>query len=71
MRRVGKARTVTTSDPGQATQAGRPVPTADDLFGNSELVHSADDLARGGIFDDGEVEEFLVDLYAMRRSGVA
>jgi hypothetical protein len=31
----------------------------DDLFGASEPVHSADDLARAGVFDDGEVEEFL------------
>jgi hypothetical protein len=29
------------------------------------------DLARSGIFDDGEVEQFLADLYAMRRSDVA
>lgn len=43
----------------------------DELFGSSEPVHSADDLARDGVFDDGEVEEFLTDLYAMRRSEVA
>jgi hypothetical protein len=34
-------------------------------------VRSAEDLAHDGVFDDGEVEEFLADLYAMRRSDVA
>jgi hypothetical protein len=47
------------------------MPTVDELFGDSEPVRSAQDLAREGIFDDGEVEEFLADLYAMRRSDVA
>jgi hypothetical protein len=43
----------------------------DDVFGTSEPIRNAEDLARGGIFDDGEVEQFLADLYAMRRSDVA
>ena len=60
-----------TSNPGQPTRPAQPVPTVDDLFGGSEPVRSADDLAREGVFDDGEVEEFLVDLYAMRHSEVA
>ena len=47
------------------------MPTADDVFGASEPVQRAEDLAHAGIFDDGEVEQFLADLYAMRRSDVA
>ena len=31
-------------------------PTADDVFGASEPIQEAEDLARNGIFDDGEVE---------------
>jgi hypothetical protein len=48
-----------------------PTPSLDDIFGNSEPLRSAEDLAQDGIFDDGEVEEFIADLYAMRRSDVA
>jgi hypothetical protein len=43
----------------------------DDLFDASEPVREAEDLAQDGVFDDGEVEQFLADLYAMRRSDVA
>ena len=46
-------------------------PTLDELFESSEPISSVDALARDGIFDDGEVEEFLAELYAMRRSDVA
>lgn len=42
--------------------------SVDELFAGTQPVHVADDLARDGIFDDGEVEEFLADLYAMRRA---
>ena len=45
--------------------------TVDDIFGVSNPVQKAEDLAHSGIFDDGEVEQFLADLYAMRRSDVA
>jgi hypothetical protein len=35
-------------------------------------IESVDDMARPGLFDtDEEWEEFLVDLYASRRSGLA
>jgi hypothetical protein len=34
-------------------------------------MQKAEDLAHNGIFDEGEVEQFLADLYAMRRSDVA
>ena len=47
------------------------MPTVDDLFAASEQVTRAEDLGRSGVFDDDEVEEFLADLYAMRRSDVA
>jgi hypothetical protein len=43
----------------------------DDLFDASESISKAEDLARVGVFDDGEVEQFLADLYATRRSDVA
>ncbi|WP_214401901.1 hypothetical protein [Pseudonocardia lacus] len=62
---------MSTSDPGRPERPERPGPTADDLFGAGEPIRSADDLARDGVFDDGEVEDFLADLYAMRRSEVA
>ena len=45
--------------------------TVDDIFGVSNPVQKAEDLANNGIFDDGEVEQFLADLHAMRRSDVA
>ena len=44
--------------------------TVDDRFDASEPIRSAEDLPRDGMFDEGEVEEFLADLYAMRRSDV-
>ena len=47
------------------------IPTVDDVFGASEPIQKAEDLAHDGIFDDGEVEQFLADLHAMRRSDVA
>lgn len=43
-------------------------PSIDELFGGTEPVRGAQDLAREGVFAQGEVEEFLADLYAMRRS---
>ncbi|MGH3097796.1 MAG: hypothetical protein ACRDMV_17570 [Streptosporangiales bacterium] len=46
-------------------------PRVEELFQDSEPIRSADDLAREGVFDDGEVEEFLADLYAMRRADLA
>ena len=59
---------MTTSD---SPRPARPTPpSVDDLFGASEPVHKAEDLARDGVFDEGEVEQFLADLYAMRRSDV-
>ena len=62
---------MSTSNAGQPAQPRRPTPTVDELFGATEPVRSAEDLARPDIFDDGELEEFLADLYAMRRSDVA
>ena len=53
---------MTTGDP--------PLPpvTVEDIFGTGEPVRTAEDLARAGVFGTGEVEEFLADFYAMRRS---
>jgi hypothetical protein len=62
---------VSTTEPERPSSARGSTPTVDELFGASEPVGSAQDLARDGVFDDGEVEEFLADLYAMRRSDVA
>jgi hypothetical protein len=42
--------------------------TVEDIFGAGEPVRTAEDLAHDGVFGIGEVEEFLADLYAMRRS---
>jgi hypothetical protein len=66
-----EAEAMTTSDP-QPKPHPRPTSlTVDDIFGTSEPVHTGDDLARDGVFETGELEEFLADLYAMRRSDVA
>lgn len=62
---------MSTTDPRQPAAKRPPTPSIDDIFGDTEPVRSAEDLARDGIFDDGEVEEFIADLYAMRRSDVA
>jgi hypothetical protein len=63
---------MTTSDSALPGRPPHPAPlTVDDLFDASEPVRNAEDLARNGVFDDGEVGEFLADLYAMRRSDVA
>jgi hypothetical protein len=62
---------MTTSESPRPSQPSRPMPTTDELFDGSEPVQRAEDLARTGIFDDCEVEEFLADLYAMRHSDVA
>lgn len=62
---------MTRDSAGYSFPAGGSRPSVDELFRDSEPVRSADDLARDGIFDEGEVEEFLADLYAMRRADLA
>jgi hypothetical protein len=62
---------VSTTDPRQPASKRPPIPSLEDIFGDSAPLRSAEDLAQDGIFDDGEVEEFIADLYAMRRSDVA
>lgn len=59
------------SNAGQPVRPGGRGPSGDELFRDTEPVRSAADLAREGVFTEGEVEEFLADLYAMRRSDVA
>lgn len=44
---------------------------ADDLFQGSAVERSAEDLAASGVFDDGELEEFLADLASMRQADPA
>jgi hypothetical protein len=62
---------MSTTDPQQPATKKPLIPSLNDIFGNSAPLRSAEDLAQDGIFDDGEVEEFIADLYAMRRSDVA
>lgn len=62
---------MTTNDAPRPNGRQAAAPTADDVFGASEPIQRAEDLGRAGVFDDGEVEQFLADLYAMRRSDVA
>ncbi len=59
------------SDPERLIPPSGPRPSVDELFDATEPVRSAEDLARAGIFAEGEVEQFLADLYVMRRSDVA
>ncbi len=61
---------MTMSDAGHPVRPGGSGPSADELFRDTEPVRSAEDLDGEGIFAEGEVEEFLADLYAMRRSDV-
>jgi hypothetical protein len=63
--------TLSSTDPQQPASKQPPVPSVEDIFGDSAPLRSAEDLAQAGIFDDGEVEEFIADLYATRRSDVA
>ena len=62
---------MTTNDSPGSAQPHRVASTVDELFKASEPVRGAEDLAREGVFDDGEIEQFLADLYAMRRSDIA
>jgi hypothetical protein len=64
------APTVSTDpEPEPIAHAGRP--SLDELFADAQPVRSAADLAHDGIFADDEIDEFLTDLYAMRRSNLA
>ena len=51
-----------------AANAGVPV---EEIFRGVEPIRGADDLARDGIFEDGELEAFLTDLRAMRHADTA
>lgn len=46
-------------------------PSVEDLFRDVAPIRSADDLARDGIFEDGEIEHFLADLRTMRHADTA
>lgn len=63
--------TVTMGSPDRPAPQGGDRPSIDDLFMNATPVRAAEDLSREGVFDEGEVEEFLADLYAMRRADLA
>jgi hypothetical protein len=62
---------VTTNDRQPSAEASHPITDIDELFATTEPIQTAADLARDGIFEDDEIDEFLTDLYAMRRSDVA
>lgn len=61
---------MTMSNAGHPVRPGGSGPSVEELFRDTEPVRSAGDLASEGIFAEGEVEEFLADLYAMRHSDV-
>jgi hypothetical protein len=62
---------VTADSADYSGRRGRSVASADELFQGSAPVRSAADLAEDGVFDDGELEEFLADLAAMRHADLA
>ncbi|MGQ0775027.1 MAG: hypothetical protein ACT4NY_11520 [Pseudonocardiales bacterium] len=62
---------MTTNSPGYLTEPERSAHSIDEIFRGSKPVCSADDLARDGVFDEGELEEFLADLTAIRRAELA
>jgi hypothetical protein len=62
---------MTTNDPQPLPRPRRTDPAVDEIFKTAEPVRTAGDLARDGVFADLEVDAFLSDLYAMRRSDVA
>lgn len=62
---------VVTADNAGHPARGRAATSVDELFQGSAPVRSAEDLAEDGVFDDGEVQEFLTDLDMLRRADVA
>ena len=59
---------MTTNSPGPLAEPEHSAPSIEEIFRGSNPICSADDLARDGVFDEGELEEFLADLAAMRRA---
>lgn len=62
---------MTTDSADSLVKPERSAPSIEEIFQGSKPVCSADDLARNGVFDEGELEEFLADLAAMRRADLA
>lgn len=62
---------MTSSSAGEALPPERAAASVEDLFADTEPVHSAQDLAREGVFDDDELTAFLSDLYAARHTDLA
>ena len=62
---------MSTNDSPRPIGPPRAAPTPDELFEASEPIRKAENLARSGIFEDDDVDQFLADLYAVRRSDVA
>jgi hypothetical protein len=64
-------RCIVTADNAEYSRRRRKATSVDELFLGAAPVRSAEDLAEDGVFDDGELEEFLADLGAMRRADLA
>jgi hypothetical protein len=62
---------VTANSAGYSGRRERSGVSVDELFEGASVLQSAEDLAVDGVFDDGELEEFLADLAAMRRADLA
>ena len=62
---------MTVDSAGHSERPEHTTPSVEALFEGSAPVGSAEDLARDGVFDDDELEEFLTDLAAMRRADLA
>jgi hypothetical protein len=62
---------MSTADPQRPSTTTPVKPSLQDIFGDTPPLRSAEDLAAEGIFDDDEVDEFLTDLYVMRRADIA
>jgi hypothetical protein len=58
-----------TADDAEHSGRSRATVSVDELFRGAAPVQSAEDLAEDGVFDDGELGEFLADLSPMRRAG--
>lgn len=62
---------MTMGSPDRPASQGGSRSAVDDLFAAVPPMRAAEDLSREGVFYEGEVDDFLADLYAMRRSDLA
>jgi hypothetical protein len=69
--RHGGAEVTTADGADYSDRPERSQVSAEELLQGSAPVRSGEDLAQDGVFDDGELEEFLADLIAMRQADLA